>query len=172
MTRDELIINNQALITLVLKKLNLTSRFDELFDVGLIGLTKAANKFDTNKGYKFSTYASRCISNEILMCFRKKQLSTISLETQISDNLRIQDTLTDNYDFTEDIAKKDIIKQIYNNLNILSHLEKECLIRYYGLYNVEEQKQINIARDLGISKDYCSRLVNRAINKLKGNLKA
>lgn len=71
--KEQVVLNNVRLIGLVLRKLNLNFRDEDLFATGLIGLVKAVIKFDSEKGVKFSTFATRVISNEILMTFRKKK---------------------------------------------------------------------------------------------------
>ena len=90
MNRDELVLNNTKLIYMVLKQLGLYNQRDEYYDVGMIGLMKAANKFDPSKGTKFNTYASHIIRTTILYEIRKENQpkrqsnkNTISLDTVI-----------------------------------------------------------------------------------------
>lgn len=169
MDREEKILNNQGLIGYTINKLGLRSLYYELVDVGQIGLIKAVDTFEETKNSSFGSYAYICIRNEVLMEMRKQRL-TVSLEEPIADNLKREDTIKDDYDFVEDILKNDLLNQIYNNLYILTNVEREALIRYYGMFGTEKQRQVDIAKALNMSQANFSRIIKRAVNKLKRKL--
>lgn len=162
MTRDEMILNNQGLIGYTIKKLNLIKMYDEIYDLGLIGLIKAVDNWDKHKG-TFATYGYVCIRNEILYYMRKQKIQTISLETPITNNLNLEDLIKDDYDFEDDIIKNDLLMRIKNNLDTLKQKEKECIIRYY----FKKQTMTNISNELNISQPQVTRLIQSAIKKLK-----
>lgn len=70
--KEQVILNNTGMVGLVLKSLNLNTQDEDLYSIGMIGVVKAVNTFNPDKGVKFSTYATPIIRNEILMTFRKK----------------------------------------------------------------------------------------------------
>lgn len=88
--QEELVLNNLPLINLILKKYNLS--YDDYYDLGIIGLVKGAKSFDSNKGFKASSYLTKCITNEILLQIRKERKlpkNLISIETVTVDDLTI-----------------------------------------------------------------------------------
>ena len=164
MTRDEIILNNRGIVGYVIKKMGLINQFDELFDLGLIGLIKAADTWDKSK-CTFMTYAYACVRNEIGMYMRKQKYQTISLETPITDNLKLEDTIKDDYNFEEEIIENDLIVRIKKEIINLNSKEQECLIRYFGLFGFKKQTMMNIAKHLNISQSYVTRIIQKAIKK-------
>ncbi len=166
MDREELIIHNQKLIYYVIKRMNLFFRVDELYDVGLIGLIKGADSYNSEKGTQ-STYFYRCIKNEIMMYLRKKRPSTISLNTLITDNLTLGDTLVDDYNLEYEVEKKEKLIQIYNCINNLSPKEQDLIIKYFGLFESKKYTQQELAKIYNYSQGYITRLIKKAIEKIK-----
>lgn len=172
-----LIERNLRLVAHVVKKYqNLDEDPDDLISIGTIGLIKAVVTFNTEKGNRLAAYASKCIENEILMYLRarKKTEKEISLyepigtdregnEIQLFDIMEASDA-----EVSERVQLKENIHKLYENMEKrLSHREKLVLKMRYGLYNGEEYTQREIARQLGISRSYVSRIEKSAIEKLR-----
>lgn len=150
----------------------------ELASVGLIGLTKAVDTFDISKDNRFSTYAGRCIVNEILMFLRKerKHSDNESLDYSIStdkdgNDLKLEDTLIDeNLDLVSNYERQEVVKVVRELVDKLKGREKEIVILYYGFDNNEEFTQEEIAQRLNISRSYVSKIIKKTLNKLKKQL--
>ena len=175
--RDQLIEHNLRLVAHIVKKYDIRrTQTDDLISIGTIGLIKAVDTFAPEKGKKLTTYASRCIENEILMHLRskKKYFRDISLYEPIGidregNEIRIFDIIDSH---TDDAYKKavlkDDIKLLYSKLESqLSPRERTVLKMRYGLYNEAEYTQREIAAELGISRSYVSRIEKSAIEKLR-----
>ncbi len=179
-TAEEILIkHNLRLVAHIAKKYkNSNIELEDLISIGSIGLMKAIKTFTYEKGNSFSTYASRCIENEILMTFRtdKKNVNAIYLEDIISvdkdgNNLSLFEILKDNSDPIETqvenkIAYKKIEKAI---LTKLSNREKEIIIKRYGLCGETPRTQIELAEEMNISRSYISRLEKKALSMLKAS---
>ncbi len=173
--RNKLIEHNLRLVAHIVKKFE--SKYkdtDDLISIGTIGLIKGIDSFNSDKKIRITTYAARCIENEILMFFRsnKKYNNDISLNDYIGldkdgNEISLLDVLPDN--------EMDLATKIHNNINIellmkyldvLNNREKEIIVKRYGLFNNEEYTQKDIARELKISRSYVSRIEKRALMKL------
>ena len=173
--RNILIEHNLRLVAHIVKKFNppLTLT-DDLISIGTIGLIKGIDSYKKNKNIKITTYAARCIENEILMHYRsnKKNSKNVSLEESIGydkegNEITIADVLkTKEPDFIEDIKTRDDIKKLKKYLSVLSDREKNIIIERYGLDGDAEITQKNIAKKLNISRSYVSRIEKRALTKL------
>ncbi len=173
--RNKLIEHNLRLVAHIVKKYdNKKDDIDDLISIGTIGLIKGIDTFSNKSGTKLTTYAARCIENEILMFYRsnKKNSKNISINDSIGfdkdgNEISFIDILkTPNPDYIKDIELKDNIKLLYNFINVLSNREKEIIIKRYGLYNQKEQTQKEIAKDFKISRSYVSRIEKRALTKI------
>ena len=167
-----LIERNLRLVAHVIKKYqNLEEDPEDLLSIGTIGLIKAVDTFAPEKGKKLTTYASRCIENEILMYLRKNRNSLYEpIGTDREGNeIKLYDVIeTDEVDVHEKIYLKENIQKLYEKVeNELSPREKLVLKMRYGLYNGEEYTQREIARQLGISRSYVSRIEKSAVEKLR-----
>ena len=172
-----LIERNLRLVAHVIKKYqNLEEDPEDLISIGTIGLIKAVVTFNPNKGNRLAAYASRCIENEILMHLRSKRKSAkeISLYEPIGtdregNEIKLYDIIeTDEIDVPEKIHLKENIQKLYEKVeNELSAREKLVLKMRYGLYSGEEYTQREIARQIGISRSYVSRIEKSAIQKLR-----
>ncbi|MGL4363311.1 MAG: RNA polymerase sporulation sigma factor SigK [Cellulosilyticaceae bacterium] len=174
--KNVLIERNLRLVAHIVKKyMTINSDMDDLISVGTIGLIKGITSFDSTKGTRLATYAARCIENEILMTIRaaKKYKYETSLHAPIGvDNNGNEINLLDIL-FTEsatifDQVDFDIeIKKLYDKISsILNSREKEILSLRYGLLNIEEKTQREIATNMGISRSYVSRIEKKALKKL------
>ena len=179
--KDILIEHNLRLVAHIAKKY--TTKEQELEDytsIGIIGLIKAINSFKEHKGFKISTYASKCIENEILMYIRsnKKRQSEVSLNSVIGtdkdgNDMELLDKLEDeSIDIIENIHNNMQAKEIKNYiLEDLDEREKEIMIKRYGLDNNKPLTQQTIADKLKISRSYVSRIETKIQNKIKDFLK-
>lgn len=173
--RNTLIERNLRLVAHIVKKFESKNMSqDDLISIGTIGLIKGIDSYNDSKKTKITTYAARCIENEILMYFRsnKKRESDVSLNDSIGydkdgNEVSLIDVLKDNTtDFAEVIHTKENIKDLSIYLNLLNEREKEIIIKRYGLLNQKEKTQKEIAKELNISRSYVSRIEKRALTKM------
>ncbi len=174
--REELIEHNLRLVSHIIKKYY--SGYDEqedLISIGTIGLIKAVDSFDPDKGIRFATYGARCIENEILMFFRgkKKDGNVVSVNEPIDvdsegnpltliDVIYTEDTISDDLDLKRKTARLyELIEQLTDKR------DKEIIIKRYGLYNTKELTQREIAKEMGISRSYVSRIEKRVLQELR-----
>lgn len=173
--RNKLILHNLRLVAHIVKKFETSgSDMDDLIGIGTVGLIKGIDTYSMEKKVKLTTYAAKCAENEILMYFRsnKKNSKNVSIYEGISydkegNEITILDVLkTKDPDYLEDIYLKDNIKFLHKYLNILSNRERKIINMRYGLSNEEEKTQKEIAKIMGISRSYVSRIEKRAITKI------
>lgn len=175
-SRNILVEHNLRLVAHIIKKYYSSQNDqDDLVSIGTIGLIKAINTFDINKNIRLSSYASRCIENEILMYFRnlKKSSQDVSLNEAIDTDkdgnpLSIIDVLS---------VDDDILDTLNNKLNkskladyIRSELDKreqQVIILRYGLDNNKPLTQREVANILGVSRSYISRIETKALKTLR-----
>ena len=172
-----LIERNLRLVAHIVKKYqHLDEDPEDLLSIGTIGLIKAVSTFNLEKGNRLATYAARCIENEILMMLRgkKKTSKEVSLYEPIGtdregNEIQLFDVIeSDEEDAPSKVALKDDIKMLYEKVSSeLSPRERLVLKMRYGLYEGEEYTQREIARQLGISRSYVSRIEKSAIEKLR-----
>ena len=179
--KDILIEHNLRLVAHIAKKYAKNeTELEDYISIGTIGLIKAINSFKDNKGFKISTYASKCIDNEILMNIRmtKKQNAEISLNTVIGtdkdgNDMELEETI--------DEGSKSAIDTIYNKVvanqvidyikNKLPEREKYIMCSRYGIDGKKYKTQQEIADELNISRSYVSRIETKVQNKLKKYVK-
>ena len=179
--RNILIEKNLRLVAHVCKKYSSTNiDLDDLISIGSIGLIKGINSFDPCKSVKLSTYVSRCIDNEILMFLRsnKKLGAEVFLEDPIGkdkdDNtVTLQEVLENNEKNIEDeVDLKFKIKKLYQKMkDVLKLREKTILELRFGLDGNKPKTQNEIAKSMGISRSYVSRIETKAIEKLAKEIK-
>lgn len=173
--RNKLIEHNLRLVAHIVKKFETRNvSADDLISIGTIGLIKGIDSYKNNKKTKITTYAARCIENEILMYFRanKKNNNNVSLNDSIGhdkdgNEISLIDVLKDNSeDLALNIHTKNNIYLLEKYLNNLNEREKDIVIKRYGLYNTKEMTQKEIASRMKISRSYVSRIEKRAITKI------
>ena len=169
-----LIERNLRLVAHVIKKYQYVD--EDLISIGTIGLIKAIVTFNPSKGNRLAAYASKCVENEILMHLRarKKTSKEISLYEPIGtdregNEIKLYDIIeTDEDDIPERVCLKENIQKLYEKVeNELSQREKLVLKMRYGLYGGEEYTQREVAKQLGISRSYVSRIEKSAVEKLR-----
>nr|WP_234998364.1 RNA polymerase sporulation sigma factor SigK [Salirhabdus sp. Marseille-P4669] len=173
--RNILIEHNLRLVAHIVKKYENTREDQEdLISIGTVGLIKGIESYSPDKGTKLATYAARCIENEILMFLRslKKTRKDVSLHDPIGQDkegneISLIDILkTDNPDIVEKIQTNMEIEKMNEFLNILDEREKEVIMKRYGVGSYKEMTQREIAKNLGISRSYVSRIEKRALMKI------
>ncbi len=173
--RNILIERNLRLVAHIVKKFDSKSAdTDDLISIGTIGLIKGIDTYKKTPKVKITTYAARCIQNEILMFYRsnKKNQFTVSLNDSIGydkegNEINLADLLEDKKeDILDTIEIKDNIALLNKYLNKLSKREKEIIVKRYGLNNEKDLTQKEIAKMLGISRSYVSRIEKRALTKI------
>lgn len=179
--KNILIEHNLRLVAHVCKKYNNTNiDQDDLISIGSIGLIKGINSYNPEKSIKLSTYISKCIDNEILMYLRsnKKTNSEVYLEDPIGkdkdDNtVRLGEVLENNdKPIEEEVDLKMKINKLYEKIKkVLKKRERTIIELRFGLNGKEPKTQKEIAKDMGISRSYVSRIETKAIGKLAKEIK-
>lgn len=174
--RNRLVNHNMRLVAHIIKKYYSNySDQEDIISIGTIGLIKAVNTFDYEKGTKLATYASRCIENEIFMHFRsqKKTAQDISLNEPIDTDsegnpLTFTDIVYSDETVFDDVDLKMKTEKLYEYLKLIKDpRERQILIMRYGLYDTDSYTQREIAQKLGISRSYVSRIEKKAIEQLR-----
>lgn len=178
--KERLILHNMRLVAHVAKKYqNDEDELEDLISIGTIGLLKAVSTFDYNFGNRFATYAIRCIENELLMHFRKskKRKMEVSLFEPIGTDKEgkqihlMEVLLVDEVDVAQQMEIHRDIDLIRKNIEVvLSPREVMIIKKRYGLGGEREMTQREIAKSMGISRSYVSRIEKRALEKLKSML--
>lgn len=173
--RNKLIEHNLRLVAHIVKKFDTKGNMqDDLISIGTIGLIKGIDTYKPSKNTKITTYAARCIQNEILMYFRtnKKTNNDVSLNDSIGydkegNEINLIDVIKDTEkDITDTIYEQDMIDKLTKNMKVLTKREKEIIEKRYGLNNTKELTQKEIAKNIGISRSYVSRIEKRALIKM------
>lgn len=169
---QKMFFENTRLVYYLVNKLELQTslEYDDIISEGMVGLLKAAQSFDSSKGYRFATYATRCIQNEIFMYLRKLKkhqrvvLASDFVAFENDEELNLYEQMEDSKaNFIEDIENKESFDEIVNIiLNCLSNGEKLTM-----LYQMSEITQTQISERLSLSQSYVSRLLKKAKRKIK-----
>ena len=175
--RNELIERNMRLVAHVAKKYqSQEDEMEDLISVGTIGLIKAVETYKEDYGSRLATYAARCIDNELLMHFRakKKTSKEVSLYEPIGtdkegNQIQLLDVVVSEDEDVVELLEQDRKVRRLNEIipQTLSGRELFIIINRYGLYGKKTMTQREIARKLGISRSYVSRIEKRAIEKLR-----
>ena len=161
---------------IVRKYQSMDEETEDLLSIGTIGLIKGVVTFNPDKAVRLGTYAARCIENEVLMYLRtrKKSARDVSLYEPIGtdregNEIQLFDIIeSDTDDAHEKVALSDDVRLLYSRIEtVLSPRERIVLKMRYGLYNGDEFTQREIAKELGISRSYVSRIEKSAIEKLR-----
>ena len=173
--KNKLIEHNLRLVAHVVKKYYTTDDQDDLISIGTIGLIKAINTFKCDKKIRLATYAARCIENEILMHFRnnKKYAQDVYISDPIDTDkngnaLTLIDIIADDGNIEDEIDLKIKIHRLRSVLyNTLTPRELKIIKMRYGIDGEKELTQREIAKKLGISRSYVSRIETAALEKLR-----
>ena len=175
--RNELIERNMRLVAHVAKKYqSQEDEMEDLISIGTIGLIKAVETYKEDYGSRLATYAARCIDNELLMHFRakKKTSKEVALYEPIGtdkegNQIQLLDVVVSEDEDVVELLEQDRKVRRLNEIipQTLSGRELFIIINRYGLYGKKTMTQREIARKLGISRSYVSRIEKRAIEKLR-----
>ncbi len=177
--RDKLISHNLRLVAHIAKKYhNSSQELDDYVSIGTIGLIKAVNTFKIEKG-RFSSYAARCIENELLMNLRsaKKTQNTVYLSDIIDSdkdgaNLTREDSVADDVEISEIAEHNEEVEKLYRTISQkLEPRERQIIRLRYGLGGCKPMSQQQVCDILGISRSYVSRLEKKTIEKLRGEMR-
>ena len=173
--RDTLIEHNLRLVAHIVKKYDHKKEdADDLISIGTIGLIKGIDSFSYKHGTKITTYCARCIENEIRMHYRsdKKNNKNISINESVGfdkdgNEITFLDILkTPKPDFALDLHKQNNLNLLKEYFKVLNDREKDIIIKRYGLDGNDEITQKEIAKEMGISRSYVSRIEKRALTKM------
>ena len=174
--KEILIEHNLRLVAHVVKKYSQADEADDLISVGSLGLIKAINSYRLNHGTQFSTYAAKCIENEILMLIRanKKHKCNVSIEDVLGaddeeNEIRVGDLSYDDEENVEHIVEQKIVSQDLDKIlkKYLSPREYEIMCLRYGLLGKPVLTQREVVKKLNISRSYISRLEKKSIEILR-----
>ena len=174
--KDILINHNLRLVAHIVKKYQGSGEADDLISVGAIGLIKAINTFEYDKGTQLSTYAAKCIENEILMLLRlnKKHKNVLSIQESLGQDkdgneIELEDILFSDDNVVFDAVNNNILADKLNEIISKNLTEREATIikMRYGLNNAPALTQREVAAKLGISRSYISRLETKALSIIK-----
>ena len=174
--KNTLIEHNLRLVVFLSKKYENTGLdLEDLVSIGTIGLIKGVNTYKLDKNIKLATYASRCIDNEILMFLRKnkKRKGEVSFEDNLSydaegNELRLEDILGTESDLvTKGLEEETEKRLLYEEIKKLNSRDQRIMILRYGLFNTKEMTQKDVAKMLGISQSYISRIEKKVIHRLQ-----
>jgi len=174
--RNKLIEHNLRLVVFLAKKYDNTGEtLEDLVSIGTIGLIKAVNTYKLDKNIKLATYASRCIDNEILMHLRKnkRKRMEVSFEDSLSydadgNELHLEDVLGTDADIVTKGLDDELDRNVVlNEIKKLSSRDREIIELRYGLNGKSEMTQKDVAKLLGISQSYISRIEKKVIKKIK-----
>lgn len=180
-SRRKLIEHNLRLVAHIARKYTVPGYdSDDLISIGTIGLIKAVNTFRPDSGATLSTYASRCIENEILMTLRatQKRKNDVSLHDPVGkdadgNEISYMDVLgTEADSITDEVDRRISLQRISHLIrDILPERERTVLELRYGLIDGKQRPQYEIAKLLGISRSYVSRLEKKAVQMLEKGLR-
>ena len=173
--KDLLVRHNLRLVAHIAKKYYASAMDqDDLISIGTIGLIKAVESFDPSKQARFSTYASRCIENEIKMQFRRvrKEAATVSLQDSLESSrdgsaLTVMDIIPDGFRMEEQLDLREDYTRLRQLLGCLGDRERKVLMLRYGLNGHPALTQQEVSEILGISRSYVSRLEKKALRRLR-----
>lgn len=176
--RAALIEHNMRLVSHIIRKYYSSyPSTDELLSIGSLGLIKAVDSFHFEKGTKFATYGSKCIQNEILMFFRSQKKT--SMEVSLNDTIDIDrdgnpltylDIISTPEHIAEDIDMNVHIEKIRELVDtVLDKRERQIIVLRYGLLGYQPKTQREVAKYLGISRSYVSRIEKRALGILRNS---
>lgn len=178
--KSTLIEHNLRLVVYIAKKFENTGiNIEDLVSIGTIGLIKAVNTFEPKKNIKLATYASRCIENEILMYLRRnlKNRVEVSLDEPLNvdwdgNELLLSDVLGTESDMIYKKIEGEVEKSLlWQAMHKLSAREKTIIQLRFGLGDMGEKTQKEVADILGISQSYISRLEKRILKRLQREIR-
>ncbi len=178
--KEILIHHNLRLVAHIVKKYNQADEADDLISVGSLGLIKAINSFKQGYGTQFSTYAAKCIENEILMLLRvnKKHKNTLGFDDVLSSDDNDNEISLSNISFEEENNVEKHVSEVILSEKMdeilkkhLTKREYQIVCMRYGLKGTPALTQREVAKELEISRSYISRLEKKALQTLNSVMK-
>ena len=172
--RNILVEHNLRLVAHVVRKYESSGEdMEDLISIGTIGLIKAIKTYNDERGVKLATYSARCIENEVLMYLRntKKLKQEVSIYEPIGydkegNEISLLDVLTTDNEIIDMVEMKMQEEKIRDKIGVLTRRERQVIEMRYGLFNGLKETQRDIAKKMGISRSYVSRIEKRALKKL------
>ena len=172
--RNKLIEHNLRLVAHIVKKFDSKDMSDDLISIGTIGLIKGIDSYKPSKNTRITTYAARCIQNELLMYYRtnKNRNKDVSLNDSIGydkegNEISLIDVIKDKeIDTLDTLYEQELIEKLNQHLDILTPREKTIIEKRYGLNNQDEKTQKEIAKEMHISRSYKKKKKKRALIKI------
>lgn len=172
--RNILVEHNLRLVAHVVRKYESSGEdMEDLISIGTIGLIKAIKTYNEERGVKLATYSARCIENEVLMYLRntRKLKQEVSIYEPIGydkegNEISLLDVLTSDNEILDMVEMKMQEEKIRDKIDVLTRRERQVIEMRYGLFNGLKETQRDIAKKLGISRSYVSRIEKRALKKL------
>ena len=172
---DDLVLNNVKLINYVINKMGLWESREYYYEIGMVGLVKAAKCFDSSKGFTFSTYAIWCIKNTILLDIKRKKTSkekanynTVSLDAPVKSDghsdIFLADVLGSDFDIEEELIKQEELETLKKAISTLSIREQLILDLIYG---PDQMIQSDVAKVFGTTQSSISRILKGIYKKLR-----
>ncbi len=170
--RGRLIEHNMRLVSHIVRKYYASYQYpDDLISIGSLGLIKAVDSFSPQRGIRFATYGAKCVQNEILMFFRSKKNKTheVSLDDTIDvdrdgnpltymDIIGVEDSTDENIEINHYVGR---IRELIDT--VLTERERQIIVLRFGLEGFKPATQREVAKHLGISRSYVSRIEKRAL---------
>lgn len=172
--RNTLVEHNLRLVAHVVRKYESSGEdMEDLISIGTIGLIKAIKTYNDERGVKLATYSARCIENEVLMYLRntRKLKQEVSIYEPIGydkegNEISLLDVLTTDNEIIDVVEMKMQEEKVRDKIDVLTRRERQVIEMRYGLFNGLKETQRDIAKKLGISRSYVSRIEKRALKKL------
>lgn len=172
--RNVLVEHNLRLVAHVVRKYESSGEdMEDLISIGTIGLIKAIKTYNEERGVKLATYSARCIENEVLMYLRntRKIKQEVSLYEPIGydkegNEISLLDVLTTDNEIIDVVEMKMQEEKVRDKIGVLTRRERQVIEMRYGLFNGLKETQRDIAKKMGISRSYVSRIEKRALKKL------
>jgi len=172
--RNILVEHNLRLVAHVVRKYESSGEdMEDLISIGTIGLIKAIKTYNEERGVKLATYSARCIENEVLMYLRntRKLKQEVSIYEPIGydkegNEISLLDVLTTDNEIIDVVEMKMQEEKVRDKIGLLTRRERQVIEMRYGLFNGLKETQRDIAKKMGISRSYVSRIEKRALKKL------
>jgi len=172
--RNILVEHNLRLVAHVVRKYESSGEdMEDLISIGTIGLIKAIKTYNEDRGVKLATYSARCIENEVLMYLRntRKLKQEVSIYEPIGydkegNEISLLDVLTTDNEIIDVVEVKMQEEKVRDKIGVLTRRERQVIEMRYGLFNGLKETQRDIAKKMGISRSYVSRIEKRALKKL------
>lgn len=170
--KEKAIKDFDKIVKFVIKDMKLGHRYDELYDIGLIGFVNGINNYDETKGYKYITFLYDCIRNEILHYLiyekrKKRDGEVISLNTKIKGNTELQDLLGYETDYIKDNYEDELLDTINDRMSFMTLKEQLVFNHLYGLNGYKELTPKEITKKYGFSRQSIYQIKKITLNKLR-----